>query len=126
MDLAQLYHRLVLWIGDGTGAFTRVNIQTGNNSTRMMFRLGDPDDDGDSLDFCTGVDSAPWMLQVWAAFSIALLLTGWGLLRMNIGPWEQAYMFATWLYLISAAFTLQKTIRDKHEADLVEQPAAAE
>ena len=72
------------------------------------------------------VDSGAWMLQVWVAFSIALILTGWGLLRMDIGPWEQAYMFATWLYLISSAFTLQKTIRDRHEADLLELPAAAE
>lgn len=66
------------------------------------------------------VDTPAWMLQVWIAFAIALILTAWGLARMDIGPWEKAYMVATWLFLISSAFTLQKAIRDKHEADLLE------
>lgn len=67
------------------------------------------------------VDSGAWIMQVWAAFIIAMVLTAWGLLRMNIGIWEKGYMVSTWLYLMSAAFTLQKTIRDRHEADLLEQ-----
>jgi hypothetical protein len=66
------------------------------------------------------VDTQAWLFQVWAAFFVAVVLTGWGLLRMDMGPWEKGYMIATWLYLVSAAFTLQKTIRDKHEADLIE------
>jgi hypothetical protein len=67
------------------------------------------------------VDTQAWIFQVWAAFTVAVILTAWGLFRMDIGPWEKGYMIATWLYLVSAAFTLQKTIRDRHEADLVEQ-----
>jgi hypothetical protein len=39
---------------------------------------------------------------------------------MDIGAWEKGYMLATWLFLMSSAFTLQKAIRDKHEADLLE------
>jgi len=66
------------------------------------------------------VDTNAWVFQVWVAFGIALLLTAWGLVRMNIGTWEKAYMCATWLYLISSAFTLQKAIRDKHDADLLD------
>jgi hypothetical protein len=71
------------------------------------------------------VDTAAWVMQVWIAFGVALTLTAWGLVRMNIGVWEKAYMVATWLFLISSAFTLQKAIRDKHEADLLEQPEGA-
>jgi hypothetical protein len=66
------------------------------------------------------VDTGAWVMQVWIAFAVALVLTAWGLVRMNIGPWEKSYMGATWLYLISSAFTLQKAIRDKHEADLLD------
>jgi hypothetical protein len=49
-----------------------------------------------------------------------MILTAWGLFRMDIGSWEKGYMVATWLYLMSSAFTLQKAIRDRHEADLLE------
>jgi len=66
------------------------------------------------------VDTQAWVFQVWAAFVIAMTLTAWGLFRMDIGPWEKGYMLVTWLYLMSSAFTLQKAIRDKHEADLLE------
>lgn len=52
------------WLaGDGLGGFTRNNIQVGSGSVRMMFEIGDLDDDGDAYDFCTGVDSAPWSMQ---------------------------------------------------------------
>jgi hypothetical protein len=67
------------------------------------------------------VDSQAWVMQVWTAFAIAVLLTAWGLFRMEITGWAKGYMIATWLFLMSAAFTLQKTIRDKHEADLLDQ-----
>jgi len=71
------------------------------------------------------VDSQAWVMQVWTAFAIAVVLTAWGLFRMEITGWAKGYMISTWLFLMSAAFTLQKTIRDKHEADLLEQGGAA-
>jgi hypothetical protein len=69
------------------------------------------------------VDTSGWRMQVWIAFIVAASLTGWGLIRMKIGDWERGYMFASWLFLISSTFTLAKTIRDKHDADLLEQSA---
>jgi hypothetical protein len=62
----------VLW-GDGTTAFsyTRQNIMIGNGSPRMMFELGDLDDNGESFDFCSGVDSTTWGTRCFVHYSIA-------------------------------------------------------
>jgi hypothetical protein len=51
-------------------------------------------------------------------------MTAWGLFRMNIGAWEKGFMLVSWLFLVSTAFTLAKTVRDKQEADYMELAAA--
>ena len=61
-----------------------------------------------------------WRLVVWGGFVLAMALTGWGLWRMQIGPNWKAYLMVSWLYLISSAFTLAKTLRDAYEADRAE------
>jgi len=66
------------------------------------------------------VDSPMWKAVVWGAFLVAMALTGWGLMRLAIQPVWQAYLLVSWLFLISATFTLAKTLRDAHEADLLE------
>jgi len=65
-------------------------------------------------------DSPLFRLVVWAGFFLALVLTGWGLLRMEISATYKAFLGVSWLYLISCTFTLAKTLRDRHEADLAE------
>lgn len=65
-------------------------------------------------------DTPLWSLVVWAGFGLAMALTGWGLVRMQINPAYRAFLGVSWLYLISSAFTLAKTLRDAHEADLAE------
>jgi hypothetical protein len=57
-----------------------------------------------------------WGSVVWGGFAVAMALTGWGLWRMEISPTWKAYLAVSWLYLISSAFTLAKTLRDAHEA----------
>jgi hypothetical protein len=57
---------------------------------------------------------------VWAGFFLAMALTGWGLWRMEISPSYKSFLLVSWLFLISSVFTLAKTLRDKHEADLAE------
>jgi len=64
------------------------------------------------------VDTPLWKAVVWGAFFAAMALTGWGLVRMTIQPVWQAYLLVSWLFLISSTFTLAKTLRDAHEADL--------
>jgi hypothetical protein len=66
------------------------------------------------------VDTPMWRMVVWAAFFVAMTLTGWGLWRMTINDTYKAFLLVSWLYLITTTFTLAKTLRDKHEADLAE------
>jgi hypothetical protein len=61
-----------------------------------------------------------WRLVVWGGFALAMALTGWGLWRMGIQPVWKAYLLVCWLFLISSVFTLAKTLRDAHDADLLE------
>lgn len=69
------------------------------------------------------VDTAGWRLIVWIAFAAAVLLTGWGLYRMDVHYWQKGYMVVGWLFLVSTTFTLAKTVRDQHDAMLIESGA---
>lgn len=61
-----------------------------------------------------------WRLVVWGGFGVAMALTAWGLYRMEINETYKAYLGVSWLYLVTSAFTLAKTLRDRHEADRAE------
>lgn len=65
-------------------------------------------------------DTPMFKLVVWGGFTLAMSLTGWGLWRMEINDTYKAFLGVSWLYLITCTFTLAKTLRDKHEADLSE------
>ena len=65
-------------------------------------------------------DSPMFRFVVWGGFFLAMALTGWGLLRMEINETYKAFLGVSWLYLITCTFTLAKTLRDRHEADLSE------
>ena len=65
-------------------------------------------------------DTPLWKLVVWGGFAVAMGLTGWGLLGMEINATYKAFLGVSWLYLITTAFTLAKMLRDRHEADLLE------
>jgi hypothetical protein len=70
-------------------------------------------------------DTPMWSLVVWGGFGLAMALTAWGLGRMEINPTWKAYLLVSWLYLISSAFTLAKTLRDAYEADRAERAQEA-
>lgn len=65
-------------------------------------------------------DTPLFRMVVWAGFAAAMALTAWGLLRMEINEAYKAFLAVSWLYLITCTFTLAKTLRDRHEADLAE------
>jgi len=66
------------------------------------------------------VDTPMFSMVVWAGFALAMALTGWGLWRMDVNPTYKSFLLVSWLFLISTVFTLAKTLRDKHDADLQE------
>lgn len=61
------------------------------------------------------VDTPLWRLVVWGGFFVAMSLTGWGLVQMEINPAYRAFLGVSWLFLISTCFTLAKTLRDAHD-----------
>ena len=63
-------------------------------------------------------DTPMFKLVVWGGFFLAMSLTGWGLWRMEVHSTYKAFLGVSWLYLITCSFTLAKTLRDRHEADL--------
>lgn len=65
-------------------------------------------------------DTPMFRLVVWGGFFLAMGLTGWGLLRMEVNETYKAFLGVSWLYLITCTFTLAKTLRDAYEADLGE------
>lgn len=65
-------------------------------------------------------DTPLWKLVVWGGFAVAMGLTGWGLVGMEINVTYKAFLGVSWLYLITSAFTLAKMLRDRYEADLMD------
>ena len=65
-------------------------------------------------------DTPMWKPVVWGGFAIAMALTGWGLARMEINVTYKAFLGVSWLSLVTSAFTLAKTLRDRYEADLAD------
>ena len=65
-------------------------------------------------------DTPMFRLVVWGGFGLAMAMTAWGLLRMDINATYKAFLGVSWLYLITGAFTLAKMLRDRQEADLLE------
>lgn len=66
------------------------------------------------------IDVPSWRFAVWGAFGISFCLTAWGIERLQCTEWQKGYFACSCLFLLSATFTLAKTLRDKHEADLME------
>ena len=69
-------------------------------------------------------DTPMWGLVVWGGFGLAMMLTCWGLYRMDVNPTYKAFLGVSWLFLISTVFTLAKTLRDAHETLQAEREAA--
>ena len=88
------------------------------------------DNEGNRADSVAGkrlgsADTPLWKLVVWGGFLASMALTAWGLLRMQIDDTYKAFLGVSWLFLVSSAFTLAKTLRDRHEVDVAEARAAA-
>jgi hypothetical protein len=69
------------------------------------------------------VDTNSWKIMVWLGFGISLAISSWSVYRMEIDYWYKGFIISSSLFLLSSAFTLAKTIRDKADADLLESKA---
>jgi len=77
--------------------------------------------DNEKTQRANGVGDTPLFgLVVWGGFFLAMGLTAWGLLHMDVNDTYKAFLGVSWLYLITCVFTLAKTLRDRHEANLME------
>ena len=66
------------------------------------------------------VDTNEWMMIAWIGFIASVALIAWHLSRMTLDGWARGYLLVSWLFLVSSAFTLSKTVRDQHESDLMD------
>lgn len=66
-----------------------------------------------------GKDSAAWYLQVWVSFIVSLSFTLGGLYFAPIDLWIKGYFAMGVLFTVGSAFSLSKTLRDKHESDQI-------
>lgn len=126
-----------VWISFGVAVFVCAlgiwNIDTPNASDRILLLTGylfclftaftlakSVRDNQDEQ-----VDTEAWRWQVRIGFALAVLLTGWSLFTLNLNFWQKGFMVVVWLFMEMAAFTLAKTLRDKHDADLLDPAGSA-
>lgn len=58
-----------------------------------------------------------WRFQVWAAFVVSFVLVLIGISYLEADIWVKGFLLMGFLFTVSAAFTLAKTVRDDHEAE---------
>lgn len=69
------------------------------------------------------VDSSAWIMQTWITFGISVLMTAGGLYSLVSDQTTKGFISVSFLFALSSAFTLAKTIRDNDDAD---KPVAKE
>lgn len=68
-------------------------------------------------------DTSAWIMQTWVTFGISLFMSAGGLYYLNSDGNAKNFITVAFLFALSSAFTLAKTIRDNEEAD---KPVAKE
>lgn len=69
------------------------------------------------------VDTSAWIMQTWLTFGIIVVMTGAGLFSLESNMETKGFIAVSFLFALSSAFTLAKTIRDNSESD---KPVAKE
>jgi hypothetical protein len=57
-------------------------------------------------------DTAPWRVQVWASFAIAIFLCGTGLAYLPGQDLDRAFMVMGYMFCLTTTFVLSKYVRD--------------
>lgn len=63
--------------------------------------------------------TAAFELQAVLSFGVSSVAVLVGIAYLPVGPWVRAFLALGLLYVITSAFTLAKTLRDKQEASAV-------
>ena len=61
-------------------------------------------------------DSAAWIFQTWAAFSLSISTTTVGIINLPVDNWVKGFMGMGLAFSVGSTLTLAKTARDVHEA----------
>jgi hypothetical protein len=57
-------------------------------------------------------DTSAWIMQTWLTFGLTVLFTAAGLWNLEADWSTKGYVVISFLFVLSASFTLAKTIRD--------------
>ena len=60
-------------------------------------------------------DTQSWIMQVWLGFGLAIIFAAIGILSLKGENYERLVMATGFLFSLTTAFTLAKTIRDNRE-----------
>lgn len=58
-----------------------------------------------------------WRFQVWASFSLSMILMFVGIYHLPVDWWMRGYLIMGLIFTVGSCFALAKTIRDDHESD---------
>ena len=61
-------------------------------------------------------NTSAWLTFTYVSFGLAVGMMGLGLWAMPADLWVKGYLMMASVYMLGAAFTLSKTVRDEHEA----------
>lgn len=65
------------------------------------------------------VHTPAWVAQSWISFGLAFGASLVGIFYLEVDPWARAFLAIGLAMTVSSTFTLAKTLRDIHEANLL-------
>ena len=63
------------------------------------------------------IDTSAWVMQTWFMFGISILMTCTGFFNLVADASTKGFIIVSFLFVLSSAFTLAKTIRDNQTSD---------
>ena len=66
--------------------------------------------------------SPAWNAFTYLSFAAAVTMAVLGICYLPLGIWERGYMGIAALFLVHSSISLTKTLRDRYEAEIVQEP----
>jgi hypothetical protein len=61
-------------------------------------------------------NTAAWVFQTWASFTLSIGATIVGILYVPVDAWVRGYLAMGLVFTVGSTLSLAKTVRDQHEA----------